>query len=99
MTPEQAAYVPDIVKNAMLVAWREICGDTGCHPLDIEHGKGKYLTFEPRHWAKMSGDIVAVQIAKLVEAEPIVAEFEGIFGKLTATERRWLTRRIAGQEV
>ena len=32
-------------------------------------------------------------------ADKIVAEFEGIFGKLTATERRWLTRRIAGQEV
>lgn len=32
-------------------------------------------------------------------ADQIVAEFEGIFGKLTATERRWLIRRIAGQEV
>jgi hypothetical protein len=32
------------------------------------------------------------------QAAKIVAEFEGIFGKLTATERRWLTRRIAGQE-
>jgi len=31
--------------------------------------------------------------------EKIVAEFEDIFGRLTATERRWLTRRIAGQEV
>lgn len=32
-------------------------------------------------------------------ATQIVAEFESIFGKLTATERRWLIRRIAGQEV
>lgn len=32
-------------------------------------------------------------------ATKIVAEFESIFGHLTATERRWLTRRIAGQEV
>lgn len=34
-----------------------------------------------------------------VAADKIVAEFEGIFGALTATERRWLTRRIAGLEV
>lgn len=31
-------------------------------------------------------------------AEAVVAEFEAIFGALTATERRWLTCRIAGQE-
>ena len=34
-----------------------------------------------------------------IDADKIVAEFESIFGNLTATERRWLTRRIAGQEV
>jgi hypothetical protein len=28
-------------------------------------------------------------------AQKIVAEFESIFGKLTATERYWLTRQIA----
>ena len=32
-------------------------------------------------------------------ATQIVAEFESIFGQLTATERRWLIRRMAGQEV
>lgn len=34
-----------------------------------------------------------------IGAGKIVAEFEGIFGNLTATERRWLMRRIAGLEV
>jgi hypothetical protein len=34
--------------------------------------------------------------AEIEQATKIVAEFEGIFGKLTATERRWLTHRIAG---
>lgn len=66
MTPENLSelecYIPDIVKNAMLVAWRDICADTNCHPLDIEHRKRRYLTFEPRHWAQMAGDIVAFQI-------------------------------------
>lgn len=52
-------YIPDIVKNAMLVTWRDICSDTKCHPLDIEHGKNKHLYFEPRHWAQMTGDNVA----------------------------------------
>ena len=61
---ELKRYLPDLVKNAMLVAWREICTDTGCHPLDVEHGKGKYLTFEPRHWAQMAGDIVASQVER-----------------------------------
>lgn len=56
---ELICYLPDIVKNAMLVMWREICADTGCHPLDIEHGKSKFLTFEPRHWAQMTGNMVA----------------------------------------
>lgn len=31
------------------------------------------------------------------EATTIVSEFEAIFGKLTATERRWLTLTLAGQ--
>lgn len=59
---ELVRHIPDLVKNAMLGAWREICADTGCHPLDIEHGRGKYLTFEPAHWAQQAGEIVAAQI-------------------------------------
>jgi hypothetical protein len=63
-------YVPDLVKNAMLTVWNEICADTGNHPLDIEHGKGKFLTFTPRHWAQMAGDMVQVQIEKLLAPTP-----------------------------
>ena len=64
---ELQPYIPDLVKNAMLVAWREICADTGCHPLDIEHGKNKFLIFEPRHWAQSAGEIVAEQIKRFVK--------------------------------
>ena len=32
-------------------------------------------------------------------AEKVISEFEDVFGKLTATERRWLVRRLSGQEV
>jgi hypothetical protein len=39
------------VDEAMQDAWNDICSDTGCHPLDIEHGRGKHLTFSPNHWA------------------------------------------------
>ena len=51
-------YTVDIVRNAMLTMWNDICADTDCHPLDIEHGRGKYLTFTPRHWAEASGKMV-----------------------------------------
>ena len=64
-------YLPDIVKNAMLTMWCHICSDTGCHPLDLEHGKGKFLTFEPRHWAQMAGDMVATNArAALAQTSP-----------------------------
>ena len=65
---ELKPYIPDIVKNAMLVAWRDICADTGCHPLDIEHGKRKFLTFEPHHWAQAAGEIVSAQIVGFIKA-------------------------------
>lgn len=35
-------------------------------------------------------------LATVPPPEKIVSEFESIFGQLTATERRWLTHRIAG---
>jgi hypothetical protein len=31
------------------------------------------------------------------DAKKIITEFEDIFGKITATERHWLTRRICGE--
>lgn len=62
---ELQPYIPDLVKNAMLTAWNEICSDTGCHPTDIKRdfeGKRGNLGFEPEHWAQMAGDMVAAQI-------------------------------------
>lgn len=47
-----------------------------------------------------SEDVAAIVAAlRKPQAETIVSEFEGIFGQIKATERRWLTRRIAGLEV
>lgn len=46
--------------------------DLSGHPVrpmtreEIEHGKGKYLTFTPRHWAQMTGEMVARNIADLM---------------------------------
>lgn len=45
------------VAEAMQDAWNDICGDTGCHPLDITQGgkgKGVELTFDPNHWARFT---------------------------------------------
>lgn len=65
--PEEVRrYTIDLVRNAMLTAWNEICDDTGCHPLDIEQGPGKTLTFTPRHWARMAGEMVTAQISRLL---------------------------------
>ncbi len=63
-------YVPDIVKNAMLTMWNYICDDTKSHPLDIDHGKGKYLTFTPRHWAQFTGEMVQRNLRDLYAAPP-----------------------------
>lgn len=47
-----------------------------------------------------SEDVAAIVAAlRKPQAGTVVSEFEGIFGHLTATERRWLTRRIDGLEV
>jgi hypothetical protein len=60
---------PSVVKSAMETAWNEICADTGCHPLDIEHGKGKHLIFVPRHWAQAAGDTTREALAAHVGEE------------------------------
>lgn len=55
-------YVPDLVKNAMLTQWNEICSDTGCHPDDIKQnfeGVKGHLGFTPKHWASFAGKMVA----------------------------------------
>lgn len=62
-------YTVDIVKNAMLTMWNDICADTDCHPLDIEHGRGKYLTFTPKHWAEACGKMVRRNVLDLIGAE------------------------------
>jgi hypothetical protein len=59
------AYIPDIVKNAMLTMWNYICYDSKHHPLDIDHGRGKLLTFEPKHWAQFTGEMVQRNIRDL----------------------------------
>lgn len=63
---DESRYIKDIIRNAMLTAWNEICSDTGHHPLDVKHGgNGRKLYFAPRHWAQMTADIAAEQILKL----------------------------------
>ena len=62
-------YVPDIVKNAMLTMWNYICDDTKCHPLDIEHGKSKYVTFTPNHWAQFTGEMVQKNLRDLYTSD------------------------------
>lgn len=68
---ELQPYIADLVKNAMLTQWNDICGDTGCHPLDIEQnfeGRRGHLGFSPRHWAQATGDMVAAQIEQFFKA-------------------------------
>lgn len=53
------------VDEAMQDAWNDICSDTGCHPLDLEHGRGKHLTFKPNHWANQIAKRLFVRAIKL----------------------------------
>ena len=68
-TNDLFAYIPSIVENAMLTMWNYICDDSKCHPLDIEHGKGKYLIFKPGHWAKFTGEMVERNIRDLFKPQ------------------------------
>lgn len=68
------AFSQEAVGAAMQDAWNDICTDTGCHPLDIEHGRAKYLTFTPRHWAaavarRLFANYVAASLAKTPDSE------------------------------
>lgn len=68
---ELQPYIADLVKNAMLTKWNDICSDTQCHPLDIEQnfeGQPGHLGFSPRHWAQATGDMVAEQIKQFFAA-------------------------------
>lgn len=57
----------EAVNEAMADSWNDICSDTGCHPLDIEHGKGKHLTFSPNHWANQVAKRLFVRALRLRE--------------------------------
>ncbi len=58
-----------IVKQAMQDEWEEICADTGCHPLDIEHGRGRRLSFIPLHWASAVSASVRSQAGAIIAAK------------------------------
>lgn len=57
----------EAINEAMTDSWNDICTDTGCHPLDIEHGKGKNLTFSPNHWANQVAKRLFVRALRLRE--------------------------------
>lgn len=70
-------YVPDLVRNAMLTQWNEICSDTGCHPTDIKRdfeGRRGQLGFEPELWARMAGEMVAANIQRALQSRPAVTD-------------------------
>lgn len=60
------AEIVKIVSEAMRDAWNDICSDTGHHPIDITHRRRK-LYFEPEHWARITGEIVASKAAAAIE--------------------------------
>jgi hypothetical protein len=73
---DESRYIPDIIKNAMLTAWNEICSDTGYHPTDIVlnfEGRKGHLGFTPSYWATMTANIATSQIAKLNRPAPSVS--------------------------
>lgn len=59
------AFSHSAIDEAMQDSWNDICLDTGCHPLDIEHGKGKQLNFRPHHWANQIAKRLFLRAVKL----------------------------------
>jgi hypothetical protein len=55
----------EAIDEAMATCWDDICTDTGCHPLDITHGKNKHLTFSPNHWANQIAKRLFMRALKL----------------------------------
>ena len=77
-----------LIQEAMQDAWNTICSDTGHHPNDIKHGRGKYLEFKPGHWA----DQIALHVARRVANDVAYADLRasgGIFP--VATDREPIT--------
>ncbi|MEE9924003.1 MAG: hypothetical protein PBV01_11645 [Brucella anthropi] len=70
----------EIVKKAMQDEWNEICADTGFHPLDIGHERGKRLSFTPLHWATAIASSVRSQAEELLAAERV--KYEAIVDSL-----------------
>lgn len=60
--PLSPAHIQVIVTEAMQDTWNDICSDTDCHPLDIEHVGRRRLTFHIGHWARQTGARVAAAI-------------------------------------
>jgi|SRR3989304_5782438 len=75
-------------------------GAPGDHGYESREGKALYelYKFQVELRAAIRQALIE-DVRASTDTEKAVAEFEGIFGKITATERRWLVRRLAGQEV
>ena len=80
----------------------EWCDNEGC-----EYWKERPVT--PADYKCLTKDLIiqpfqqsgqksteTVETISIEKGLKIIADFESIFGKLPATERRWLTRRMAG---
>lgn len=70
--------IQTLIHEAMRDAWNTICSDTGCHPNDLKHDRGKFFTFEPGHWA----DLIAAYVAHRVANDVAYADLRasgGIF--------------------
>lgn len=59
------AFSHSAIEEAMVISWDDICTDTGCHPLDITHGKNKHLMFRPNHWANQIAKRLFLNALKL----------------------------------
>lgn len=68
--PAEADGVERITRDAlaevMQDAWGEICDDSGSHPLDMKHGRGSILFYEPGHWT----DLIALRLNERRAATP-----------------------------
>lgn len=92
----KAAEAADLQISAIHAAF----GAPGDYGYESREGKALYelYKFQVELRAAIRQALID-EVRASADIEKAVAEFEDMFGKITATERRWLLRRLAGQEV
>lgn len=79
-TAEQGAVgreeIAGVIRDQMREQWDDICADTNCHPLDLQHGRGSVLHYKASHWTDAVAQISADAILALRPSASTGGEYQ-----------------------